>query len=158
MFTTFGWPAAEHRAELMYRSPIDLYVDEWVYDLLATVERTGARRVLLDSLADLEVASPDGARFREFVYSMIQRLSRRGISPVMTCETRGSPGTPALSELAVSNLADNVIALDRHTGVDSLIRVVSVPKARGSEHDQAIREFSISAGGIAIGAAVPSSP
>jgi circadian clock protein KaiC len=158
MFQTFGWPAHEHRAELMYRSPIDVYVDEWVYDLLAIVERTGARRVLLDSLADLEVAAPDAARFREFVYSMTQRLSRRGTSLVMTCETRGHPGTLALSQLAVSNLADVVIALDRYTSAGSLSRAVSVPKSRGSEHDQAIREFSISAGGITIGAAVPGGP
>ena len=26
--------------ELMYRSPVDLYIDEWVYDLLDTVERS----------------------------------------------------------------------------------------------------------------------
>src|SRR5207245_7066989 len=39
----FGWSIDEEGVELMYRSPVDLYVDEWVYDLLAAVERTGAR-------------------------------------------------------------------------------------------------------------------
>ena len=43
----------------MYRSPVDLYIDEWVYDLLDSVERTGARRVLIDSLGDLQFAAPD---------------------------------------------------------------------------------------------------
>jgi hypothetical protein len=28
----------------MYRSPVDIYVDEWVYQLLDTVERVDARR------------------------------------------------------------------------------------------------------------------
>ena len=42
----------------MYRSPVDLYIDEWVYDLLDAVERTGARRVVIDSLGDLQFASP----------------------------------------------------------------------------------------------------
>ena len=51
----------------MYRAPVDLYVDEWVYDLLATVERSNARRVLIDSLTDLEFASPDRSRFREYI-------------------------------------------------------------------------------------------
>jgi circadian clock protein KaiC len=158
IFQTFGWPADDHRAELMYRSPTDVYVDEWVYDLLAVVERTGARRVLLDSLADLQVATPDAARFREFVYSMTQRLARRGTSLVMTSEAQSHLDAAALSGLAASNLADNVIALNRYTSQDGVTRTLSVLKARGSEHDQAIREFSISAGGIVIGAAVTPGP
>ena len=60
----------------MYRSPVDLYLDEWVYDLLEMVERTGARRVVIDSLGDLRVASTDEIRFREYMYSLLQRLRR----------------------------------------------------------------------------------
>jgi len=55
--------------EVLYRSPVDIYIDEWVYELIAAVERTGARRVLIDSLADLRMAAPDETRFREFIYS-----------------------------------------------------------------------------------------
>ena len=36
---------------------------------MAAVERTDARRVVIDSLADLRMAAPDETRFREFVYS-----------------------------------------------------------------------------------------
>ncbi len=32
----FSWSLNEPGIELMYRSPVDLYVDEWVYDLLGT--------------------------------------------------------------------------------------------------------------------------
>ena len=42
---------------VLSRSPVDLYVDEWVYDLRALVDRTGARRVVVDSLGDLMFAS-----------------------------------------------------------------------------------------------------
>jgi hypothetical protein len=41
----------------MYRSPVDFYVDEWVFELLDTVERVDARRVLIDSLTDLQLAA-----------------------------------------------------------------------------------------------------
>ena len=74
----FGWSLADEGVELMYRSPVDIYVDEWVYQLLETVERTGARRVLIDSLTDLQLASPDPVRFREYMYSLVQRLARQG--------------------------------------------------------------------------------
>ena len=52
MLGGLGWPADDPAIEVMYRSPVDIYIDEWVYDLLRTVERTGARRILLDSLMD----------------------------------------------------------------------------------------------------------
>ena len=74
----FGWSADEEGVELMYRSPVDMYIDEWVYDLLEAVERTGARRVLIDSLTDLKLASPDEIRFREYMYSLVQRLLTPG--------------------------------------------------------------------------------
>ncbi len=70
----------------MYRSPNDVYIDEWVYELLDLLERTGATRVMIDSVSDLQYAAPDPVRFREFIYSLTQRLSRLGISPIMTSE------------------------------------------------------------------------
>jgi len=82
----FGWSLSEPGVEVMYRSPVDIYIDEWVDDLLRTVERTGATRVLIDSLGDLRIAAPDETRFREFVYSLVQRFSRRGVSTLMTLE------------------------------------------------------------------------
>jgi circadian clock protein KaiC len=42
--------------------------------------------VLIDSLADLRMAAPDEARFREFIYSLTQRFSQHGVSILMTME------------------------------------------------------------------------
>ncbi len=82
----FGWSLDDERVSVMYRSPNDVYIDEWVYELLDRVETTGATRVLIDSLSDLHYAATDPVRFREFIYSLTQRLSRSGISPIMTSE------------------------------------------------------------------------
>jgi circadian clock protein KaiC len=54
----------------MYRSPVDLYIDEWVYELLEAAERTQARRIVIDSLLDLRLASIEETRFGEFMYSL----------------------------------------------------------------------------------------
>lgn len=45
----FGWDFTKSDVHVLGRSPVDLHVDEWAYDLLACIERTGARRVVLDS-------------------------------------------------------------------------------------------------------------
>ena len=83
---SFGWTLADERVEVLYRSPVNLYIDEWVYDLLEAVERTGARRVMVDSVSDIAFAAGDEQRFREYLYSLLQRLSRRGVSLFMTFE------------------------------------------------------------------------
>ena len=86
----FGWSLTADDVHLMYRSPVDLYVDQWVYELLDLVEETGARRVLIDSLSDLQHASNDNVAFREYTYSLTQRLARRGVSAFMTTESPSS--------------------------------------------------------------------
>jgi circadian clock protein KaiC len=147
---TFGYSTEDQPVDVLYRSPVDIYIDEWVYDLLDTVERTSASRVLLDSLGDLQDAALDETRFREFMYSLSQRFARRGTSVVMTCETPQLPGLPALSPFAASHLCDNVIVLNQRINQGGIYRDVSITKSRASAHDQAIRQFTISSQGISI--------
>ena len=80
----FGWSRNDPGIQLMYRSPVDLHLDEWVHDLLATLHRTGATRVAIDSLGDLRAACRDELRFREYVYSLLQRCARDSISVCMS--------------------------------------------------------------------------
>ena len=97
----FGWSVTDPGVEVMYRSPVDIYIDEWAHELMRAVERTGARRVLIDSLADLRLAAPDETRFREFIYSMVQRFSRQGVGVMMTFEVPDLFRSERLSDAAV---------------------------------------------------------
>jgi circadian clock protein KaiC len=146
----FGWSLNEANVEVMYRSPVDIYIDEWVYELLHRVERTGARRVLVDSLADLRIAAADETRFREFVYSLAQRFSKQGVSLMMTLEVPDLFGAERISEAAVSPLSDNVVQLSYRRDRGLIERTMAVIKTRGSGHDPAIREFRITPGGILL--------
>jgi circadian clock protein KaiC len=150
----YGWSLDERGIELMYRSPVDLYIDEWVYDLLEAIERTGARRVLIDSLRDIEVASEDSIRFREYVYSLANRCSRAGVSLLMTSEIPGLFHISALSDVGISQLSDNVILLQYVRDASALRRSVTVLKTRASAHDHHSREYTVTAKGIAIGEVV----
>ena len=95
----------------MYRSPVDMYLDEWVYELLAAVEEHGIRRILIDSLGDLRATSSDEIRFREYVYSLLQRTAHAGIGVFMTQEVAELFGVTRLSEYGISHLSDNVVLL-----------------------------------------------
>ena len=148
---SFGWTLQEPAIELMYRSPVDVYIDEWVYDLLDTVERVGARRVLIDSLSDLQLAAPDPIRFREYMYSLSQRLSRQGISLFMTSELPDLFRVGRLSEFGVSHLSDNVVLLQYVRDSAVVRRALTVLKTRASHHQPEIREFTITPEGIVLG-------
>jgi circadian clock protein KaiC len=147
----FGWSLGDERVAVMYRSPNDVYIDEWVYELLSVIESTGATRVMIDSLSDLQYASPDPIRFREFVYSLTQRLSRSGVSCIMTSETADLFHIGRLAEYGISHLSDNVILLQYVRGDSRLMRAVTILKSRASAHDPEIREFEITSHGIVLG-------
>jgi circadian clock protein KaiC len=154
--TSFGWSLQDENVTLMYRSPVDLYVDEWVYDLLDTMERVGATRILVDSLSDLQAASADSTRFREYVYSLLHRCSRQEVSVMMTYEIPELYGVTKLSEFGASHLADNVVLL-QYKGFDESVvsRTLTVLKTRASSHDRNIREFDITPKGITLNTASP---
>jgi len=147
----FGWSLQNERVAVMYRSPNDVYIDEWVYQLLELITTTGATRVMIDSLSDLQYATPDPVRFREFIYSLTQRLSRAGISPIMTSELPDLFHVGRLAEYGISHLSDNVILLQYQRAESRLLRTVTILKSRASAHDPQIREFEITPDGIILG-------
>ena len=147
----FGWSLSEEGVELMYRAPVDLYLDEWVHELLETVQRTGARRLMIDSLGDLRATASDETGFREYMYSLLQRCSRQGISVMTTQEVGELFGVTRLSEYGISHVADNVVLLQFLRGESRVKRGVTVMKTRASAHDPQIREFEITADGFVVG-------
>ncbi|HUE97381.1 MAG TPA: ATPase domain-containing protein [Longimicrobiaceae bacterium] len=147
----FGWSLDRDDVHLMYRSPVDIYLDEWVYELLAMVEEHGIRRVLIDSMGDMRAAASDEVRFREFVYSLFQRFARARVSVFMTQEVAELFGVTRLSEFGISHLSDNVVLLQFLRGESRIKRALTVMKTRASGHDPRILEFTITPTGIELG-------
>jgi circadian clock protein KaiC len=150
MLGGLGWPPTHPAVEVMYRSPVDIHIDEWVHDLLHAVEGAQASRVVIDSLMDLQMAAADDTRFREFMYSLAQRFSRQGISLLITYETPDLFSTGRLSQFAITHLADNAIALNYHRDHVAMSRSLAIIKTRASNHDPAMRQFSIGPDGISL--------
>jgi len=146
----FGWSLHQPNVEVMYRSPVDIYIDEWVYQLMDTVERIKARRVLIDSLGDLRISAGDEIRFHEFTYSIVQRFSRQGVSVLMTSEILRLFGSERISDSEVSSLADNVVMLGYQREGDTIGRTMAVIKTRASRHDPMVRRFVIGPEGIVL--------
>jgi circadian clock protein KaiC len=147
----FSWSLEMPKVVLMFRPPVDLYLDEWVYDLLDLIERTGAKRVAIDSLGDLRAACGDEIRFREYMYSLLQRCARCNVSVIMTQEVPELFGITSLSEFGISHVSDNVVLLQFLRGNSEVKRAITVLKTRGSAHDPQIRQFEITSEGLSLG-------
>jgi circadian clock protein KaiC len=147
----FGWDIGDQRVHVLSRSPVDFYVDEWVYELLEEVERVSARRVVIDSLDSLMYASTDPVRSREMIYSLIQRCGRQGISLLLTHELPELFRVVRLSEIGMSYIADNVVVLQYVRDEPTVKRALLVLKSRGTQHRLAYREFHIRSDGIVLG-------
>jgi circadian clock protein KaiC len=149
---SFGWDLDDAGVHLLSRSPVDMYLDEWVYELLDLIDRTGAKRVMIDSLADLMLGTADPQRFREWMYSLIQRCTRLGVSLMMTMEIPELFEVRRVSENGMSHLSDNVVLLQYVQEGPRLSRALTVLKTRASHHTPTVHRFEIGEGGLVLGA------
>ncbi len=146
----FGWTLDDPNVHVLSRSMVDVYIDQWVYELLDLVASTGASRVVIDSLRDVMTAAGETTRFREWMFSLVQRLTRAGVSLMMTFEVAELNDTPRISQEGLSHLADNVIILQYVRGTDAITRALTVLKTRATRHDHGVRAYEITERGLSL--------
>ena len=149
-------PQQEGLLKLIYLRPLDLSVDETLQEVLDTVAKIGAKRVVIDSLAGFEMALAPGFRqdFRESLYRMIGALTNIGVTVLSTVELPESFTDLPFSAHAISFLTDNIIRL-RYVEIGGQLRkVMTIVKMRGGNHSKDIREYEITSEGVKIGARI----
>ena len=129
--------------------PIEVDPDQVATDLLAALEQTGVRRVVIDSIAEIERAveeSSGAERAANYLAALLATLRRRGVTLLAIKET-SKIVTEHLDFSAdtLAVLAENVLLLQQLAYRGRLHRVLSVLKMRFSSHDYALREFLIAA-------------
>lgn len=157
MMSRFGWSIDDPRVRILDRSPVDVYVDELVYELIDCLDTVGARRIVVDSFSDLARASSDPTRLGDFTYSLVQRCARSGVSLMFTYETLELFGITRISDYGISNISDNVVLLQLLPDGAEMKRAISVLKSRATAPSTGIREFTISTEGIELGGPVNAS-
>ncbi len=150
----FGWDLEEmersNLLKVLYSSPVEMSVDQHTEMIRNVASDIGAKRLVIDSLSDIEIATPDKIRFRDYVYSLVSHFRAQGITSILTTEIPELFGTLQLSSQGISFVSDNVILL-RYVEMGSrLTRAISVLKMRGSDHDKHMREFEITSDGVHI--------
>ena len=149
----FNAPQSRGMLKMLYLRPLDLSVDETVYEIVSAVREIGCKRLVIDSLVGFEMALAPGFRadFRESLYRMIAALTRLGVTVWSTVEIEESFTSMGLSNYAVSFLADDIVRL-RYVSIDGQLRkMLIVVKMRRSAHSIAMHEYAITSNGLVLG-------
>jgi len=131
----------------------DLSIDEILLLLIDEIKRTGARRVVIDSLSGLELGLAPTFRedFRESLAHLVFALSSEGVTVLVTSELEDRYTDLRFSPYGTAFMTDAII-VQRYIEVDSrLRRMMAVVKVRGSAHSDELREYTIADGLIVIG-------
>ncbi len=134
---------------LLRQAPVECDADVLAAGLLTALDRTGARRLVVDSLSVVERAvheTSSGRRTANYLGALVEALHTRRVTTlfIKESESLASPTLALTADLA-SVIAANVLWLQQLADHDRLRRVVSVPKMRFSAHDVTLREFTIAA-------------
>jgi circadian clock protein KaiC len=138
---------------VIHSRPLDLSIDETLYEIVEAVGRLKARRLVVDSLSGFELALAPTFRedFRESLYRMVAVLTGMGVTMMMTAELEDTYTELRFSPHGTAFLTD-VIIMQRYIELRGrLQRVMSVVKVRGSAHSKEIRAFEITKSGIVMG-------
>ena len=158
------------RLEVVYVRPLDLSMDETLYAIEAAIERTDARRVVLDSISGLEAALAPAfkADFLESLYRLLGALTGVGITILLTVEVSEPYNDFRFTPHPISFLTHDIVLQRYYEAEGELRSFLTVIKARARKHSRDLRRYELTSAGIVVGeklqdyrgiiTAVPSGP
>lgn len=144
---------AMRQAGLLHIEQIDaaeLSPGEFAHRVRDHVDRTQAKTVLIDSVNGYQAAMPEENALILHMHELLQYLNRQGVTTFLTVAQHGLVGDMK-APVDVTYLADTVILLRYFEAKGHVRRAISVIKKRTGRHETTIREFTIDAGGVALG-------
>ena len=153
--SSFGWDLRkmeeEDQLRMVCTSPNLMVPNEGDEFLLSEVlNEVRPHRLVLDSLSHLALYVGESG-LRKELYRLIMMLKARGLSTLLTWETRdASERSVFASDGGASFLVDTVILLKQVEIESAIRRALVVLKMRGSDHDKRLREYDITSQGFKV--------
>jgi circadian clock protein KaiC len=136
---------------LDYRSAANLEADDLIGDLLERVKATGARRVVIDGIGDLDASVLERERLRPVLSSLLVQLRRKAVTAIFVKEVTKFAGPDLdFGDTPILITAENLLFLRHIEWQGRLHRIVSVLKMRESGFDPCVRRFEITDRGIVL--------
>jgi len=129
-------------------------LEDHLQRLKATIDTFEPDRVAIDSLTALQRIATVRS-FREYVLGLTFHMKLHSMLGMVTSTGGNFLGNESASELHISTISDAITLLHYVPEGGEMHRAVQVLKMRGSDHDKAVREFTISDRGMQISEALP---
>jgi circadian clock protein KaiC len=130
--------------------PAEMSPGEFAHLVRCTVENDGVRVVIIDSLNGYMNAMPEERFLVLQMHELLSTLNQLGVVTILVLAQHGLMG-PMQTPLDISYLSDAVLMLRYFEAAGRIRRAMSVVKKRSGTHEDAIREFRLTAQGVKIG-------
>jgi circadian clock protein KaiC len=131
--------------------PAELAPGEFAYAVIRSVQSSGARVVIIDSLNGYLNAMPEERFLTIQMHELLTYLNQQGIVTILIMAQHGFLGSSMATPVDVSYLADTVLMLRYFEADGAVHRALSVVKKRTGAHENTIRELEITSKGIRVG-------
>lgn len=151
----------EKKGLLRFVSPdslIDIAADKFLYQIINMLTQINAKRLVFDSVTSLASATMSEESVRQFLIQMACFLKMKGVTCLATYLSTASFGASSdqllsgleTNAMRLSSIVDCIILLRYVERNQSIKKLLTVLKIRGSRHSKDIMEFEISEKGIEI--------
>lgn len=131
--------------------PAELTPGEFAHAVLRSVDRDGAKVVVIDSLNGYLNAMPEERFLTIQMHELLTYLNQRGVVTMLIMAQHGFLGASMATPVDVSYLSDTVLMLRYFEAEGAIRRAVSVIKKRTGAHENTIRELAITSRGLRVG-------
>jgi circadian clock protein KaiC len=128
--------------------PVEISPGEFAAMVRRSVEKDGARVVVIDSLNGYLNAMPQDNFLTAQLHELLSYLHNKGVTTFMVVAQHGLLGANMQSPVDASYLADSVVMLRYFEHGGSVKKSISVMKKRTGGHEDAIRQLVFDKNGI----------
>jgi circadian clock protein KaiC len=136
--------------ELMWQSPGEALLDEIADRLLAAVARRQVRRLVIDGLSGFLESAVYQERISRFFSCLCNELRSRGVTVLMTLETRDVVSSVVSMPWGVSGLVDNLFFLRFVHDEGQVERLLTIIKMRDTDYEAGLCRLRIDSQGMHI--------
>jgi circadian clock protein KaiC len=125
-------------------------LDDHLIEIMEVVDSFRPSRIVVDSLSSLERIG-SSSTYREFVIGLAAFVKQEQMTMMVTLSTSALLSGTTASEGHISTLTDAIVLLRYVATPGTVRRAITLLKMRGSAHENAVREYTISSHGLQIG-------
>jgi circadian clock protein KaiC len=131
--------------------PAEMSPGELAMHVRHEVEARDARVVVIDSLNGYLTSMPEERFLTIQMHEMLSYLAQKGVATLLLLAQHGLVGSMS-SPVDLSYLADTLLMLRYFEAEGAVLKAISVLKKRAGAHENTIRQFTLGAGGVTVGA------